>query len=226
MGMHFTLSRSLPLFLLLVVVRSFLERTGKVGELEAECAEGEKEEIMSSVTCKAAASSEGIIWEGSVSMASFPTGCFWTRIEGKSGKRAFYNSHPVGNSNADFGYETIVCKQPGGASGAALGVIALLCCCGIPIVLCGLCGYWFFKNRQLNSQLSIPNSQQAIPNSQMANGNQTQEVVVQAKENPVPANDGPSVIVGKGEETKAMNTETTVAPAALRNAAHSEIVRL
>jgi len=203
MGMHFTLSRSLPLFLLLVVVRSFLKRTGKVGELEAECAEGEKEEIMSSVTCKAAASSEGIIWEGSVSMASFPTGCFWTRIEGKSGKRAFYNSHPVGNSNADFGYETIVCKQPGGAFGAALGVIALLCCCGIPIGLCGLCGYWFFKNR-----------------------NQTQAVVVQAKENPVPANDGPSVIVGKGEETKAMNTETTVAPAALRNADNSENVRL
>merc|ERR1711897_69615 len=187
---HFTLSRSLPLFLLLVVVRSFLKRTGKVGELEAECAEGEKEEIMSSVTCKAAASSEGIIWEGSVSMASFPTGCFWTRIEGKSGKRAFYNSHPVGNSNADFGYETIVCKQPGAAS----GVIALLCCCCIPIGLCGLCGYWFFKNR-----------------------NQTQAVVVQAKENPVPANDGPSVIVGKGEETKAMNTETTVAPAAQRD---------
>jgi len=216
MGMHFTLSRSLPLFLLLVVVRSFLERTGKVGELEAECAEGEKEEIMSSVTCKAAASSEGIIWEGSVSMASFPTGCFWTRIEGKSGKRAFYNSHPVGNSNADFGYETIVCKQPGGASGAALGVIALLCCCGIPIVLCGLCGYWFYT-RHHHIQNHTPSSQ---------TGNQTQEVVVQAKENPVPANDGPSVIVGKGEETKAMNTETTVAPAALRNAAHSEIVRL
>jgi len=179
---------------------------------EAECAEGANEEITSSATCFDAANSLHIVWGEKENDATVPKGCYETNVIGV-GSRAFYNSHPVGNSDPDWqcdgeGYTKIVCiepKQPPSAGEAVLGtILGLLCCCIIPI---GLCGYCFYKTK---NQTQVP----------------PVAVQVQAAKNPVPANDGPSVIVGKGEETKAMNTETTVAPAALRNAAHSEIVRL